>query len=328
VWARAFDRVGLFSEVSVTFSIDINPPTVWASLPAYLAGEVAIVGGMASDDETLVTLVELQIDGDTAPWLPALVCLPQGGQQPWHYTWELPSKDGIVHTLRARGHDAVGNLSEPTDWLTTTVDNVAPQSTITQLVTTTTILDYLPGGTGGVVLSGMSGDGSGVSSVTAIIYDPASNVYQQPVDGNPDDWQFTPAFSELIVGRYSLWVEAVDAAGNTRISGPFYLYLYLGDEPIDGLQLMSSSPTFLDEATVFTVTIQAGTNVSYSWEFGDGVTMSSSVTTVVSHVYSEPGVYTATVTASNGAGNVATSVAIQVIGRVFLPVVFKETAGR
>ncbi len=326
VWVRAFDQVGLFTVVSATFEVDPNPPSVAASLPQFLTGEAAVIGGTASDGETLVTMVEVQLDWDIAPWLPALVYQPQGGQQQWRYTWQLPSEDGVVHTLRARGYDAVGNLSEPTDWLTTTVDNVAPQTTAIQLIAGADILNYLPGGSGEAVLSGATSDGSGIASLRVLVYDPISNVYQQPVDGDPQAWQFAPHLDELIAGRYTLWVEAVDVAGNTQTSGPFYLFL---DQAVSGLQVVGNTPILMGSTTIFTATILAGTNVSYAWDFGDGTTLSSGAPAVVNHVYTATGIYTVTVTAANAAGSVSASKTVQVIGyKVCLPVVVKEAGGR
>ena len=68
------------------------------------------------------------------------------------------------------------------------------------------------------------------------------------------------------------------------------------DVPIAGLSASNNGPTTLGQSTVFSATITAGTQISYSWDFGDGGIANGSV---VSHTYSQPGVYTATVLASN-----------------------------
>ena len=67
-------------------------------------------------------------------------------------------------------------------------------------------------------------------------------------------------------------------------------------EPIVGLTAINDSPTPLGEPTYFTATVVSGTNVFYSWGFGDGAVGSGSVTT---HTYAALGTYTATVIASN-----------------------------
>jgi CSLREA domain-containing protein len=68
------------------------------------------------------------------------------------------------------------------------------------------------------------------------------------------------------------------------------------DEPIAGLMAANNSPTLLGATTTLTATVTAGTNVSYTWAFGDGETGTGSVTT---HVYPAAGLYTAVVTATN-----------------------------
>ena len=68
------------------------------------------------------------------------------------------------------------------------------------------------------------------------------------------------------------------------------------DEVITGLQASNDSPTMLGSTTTLTATVTGGTNVSYTWDFGDG---NSGNGASVNHIYPASGVYTATVTASN-----------------------------
>jgi hypothetical protein len=95
----------------------------------------------------------------------------------------------------------------------------------------------------------------------------------------------------------------------------------ISDAPISGLNASSDSPTTLGAATTFTATVEAGTNISYTWDFGDDFTASGAV---VTHTYAAAGVYTATVTASNSAGSEQASTLVQVVipeTRVYLPVI-------
>ncbi len=68
------------------------------------------------------------------------------------------------------------------------------------------------------------------------------------------------------------------------------------DNPIVNLSVQSSSPTTLGAATYFTATITGGSNVTYQWNFGDGLTGSGQT---ISHTYMVTGSYTARVTATN-----------------------------
>jgi len=90
------------------------------------------------------------------------------------------------------------------------------------------------------------------------------------------------------------------------------------DVAITGLSATNDGPTRLGDATTLSATISTGTNVTYSWDFGDTHTGSGAV---IAHTYAEPGDYLATVTATNSTGSVATSTLVEVRAYVFLPVV-------
>ena len=73
------------------------------------------------------------------------------------------------------------------------------------------------------------------------------------------------------------------------------------DDPITGLSLSSNSPIVLGNLATFTASITGGTNVTYSWDFGDGTVRAGAATD--SHTYAASGSYTVAVTASNNAGS-------------------------
>ena len=81
------------------------------------------------------------------------------------------------------------------------------------------------------------------------------------------------------------------------------------DVPIDGLTAVNSSPTLRGNTTSLTATVSAGTNVTYTWDFGDTAAGSAITTT---HTYTASGVYTATVTAVNDAGPVTATTLVYV----------------
>jgi hypothetical protein len=74
------------------------------------------------------------------------------------------------------------------------------------------------------------------------------------------------------------------------------LYGTAVDEAIDGLVATNDSPTPLGQPTMLAATVSAGTNIVYTWDFGNGAIGWEAV---VSHTYLDIGVYTATVTAAN-----------------------------
>lgn len=99
---------------------------------------------------------------------------------------------------------------------------------------------------------------------------------------------------------------------------------YEADEYISGLTVVSSSPTRLGQVTTLTATVTAGSNVSYSWEFGDTYTATGQI---VTHSYAAVGTYTATVTATNPVGSAtATTSVIVEKSTVYLPVILRPPA--
>lgn len=69
------------------------------------------------------------------------------------------------------------------------------------------------------------------------------------------------------------------------------------DQPVSNLVALSDSPTTLGQPTYFTATA-AGSNLVYTWDFGDGVMASANP---ISHTYLAQGAYTAIVTVTNEA---------------------------
>jgi PKD repeat protein len=97
----------------------------------------------------------------------------------------------------------------------------------------------------------------------------------------------------------------------------------INDVSISGLLAANDSPTLLGAPTTFTATIDAGTNTSYAWDFGNEATGEGAV---VTHTYAAAGIYTATVTAGNSAGSAQASIAVYVVvpeTSVYLPVIIQ-----
>ena len=119
------------------------------------------------------------------------------------------------------------------------------------------------------------------------------------------------------VGVYTATVTAT----NNFNSATATTLVTVTDLPIEGLAAQNDSPTLLGGTTTFTATITDGTNVVYTWDFGDGITMTGQV---VEHVYQFPGEYAVTVTAANSLGSVsAETVAVIQPFSFYLPLIFK-----
>ncbi|MBV7327997.1 PKD domain-containing protein [Chloroflexi bacterium TSY] len=81
------------------------------------------------------------------------------------------------------------------------------------------------------------------------------------------------------------------------------------DGSITNLVASNDGPTNLGDTIHFVATIDAGRNVTYTWDFGDGHTGTSAT---VSHVYQAIGTYSVEVTAQNGVSSMKASTQVVV----------------
>jgi PKD repeat protein len=119
----------------------------------------------------------------------------------------------------------------------------------------------------------------------------------------------TYSTSALAVGVHPV---AAAYGGNTNFSGSSQTLIggqVVTDTAIAGLTAANSSPTRLTDATFFTATISAGSNVTYQWNFGDGQAGSGVTTT---HTYTAAGPYTGIVTATNSVSTQAVTTTVYV----------------
>jgi plastocyanin len=85
-----------------------------------------------------------------------------------------------------------------------------------------------------------------------------------------------------------------------------------------GLSAGNSSPTALGSETAFTATVSSGSNITYTWNFGDGQ-LGAGIT--ATHTYAAFGDYTATVTATNSISTGVANTEVMVMGSLYLPYV-------
>jgi hypothetical protein len=86
----------------------------------------------------------------------------------------------------------------------------------------------------------------------------------------------------------------------------------VNDQALTDLTAINDGPTSVGTSTLFTATIAAGSNVLYTWNFGDG---SFGTGASITHTYDMSGTYTAVVTATNSSGFLTTTTTVQVFGR-------------
>ncbi|MBU6352324.1 MAG: PKD domain-containing protein, partial [Chloroflexi bacterium] len=92
---------------------------------------------------------------------------------------------------------------------------------------------------------------------------------------------------------------------------------YEFETAISGLAAANSGPTVLGSATRLTATVAAGTNVGYTWNFGDGTTIVTT-TSVLEYVYASPGSYTVTLTAVNSIGSATPTTTLVIVSPIYV----------
>ncbi len=84
----------------------------------------------------------------------------------------------------------------------------------------------------------------------------------------------------------------------------FTLTVDILDVVIAGLALVNDGPKAINDIVTLTASITNGTNVVYSWQYGDGATGDANAALTSTHSYSSATTYVATVTATNSRGSV------------------------
>jgi subtilisin-like proprotein convertase family protein len=183
--------------------------------------------------------------------------------------------DHVPQILRVYGQDVVGNRTTDPISLTVWVDNVPPVVTVTGAVT-----EMQPGRVQ-TVLSGTVTDGGPVPTVEAYVQDPDGVSSRQQVQRSGDDWSLE--LEPTLFGRFTVWIRAVDEAGNVEITAPYTTDLPCFDGSPGAVSLWAEPAPgpggqFLLSATISNTgeTVPAGLPVAfYADEEPIGATMTS-----------------------------------------------------
>ena len=221
VWRFEVRATDLYGQVGapqeITFTVDLQAPAISLDAPAALNGEFNEIMGSVTDSPSgsMASQVTVKLDGES--WREALLFAPnEAGEQPFLWTWNMPTEDGVTHTLQVQAVDLVGNISgnAPQEvW----VDNVVPTLTVTQVFTQVIVQDYRPDvGTGAPILTGTVSDGGGVAAVDVFVELPNGQGYHEWADLVGETWSYTPVLE--LVGDYRLRAEGQDSLGNATQS--------------------------------------------------------------------------------------------------------------
>ena len=97
------------------------------------------------------------------------------------------------------------------------------------------------------------------------------------------------------------------------------------DQSIGGLEIIDNSPVKVGRTAVLTAVLATGSNVTYQWNFGDGVVSDLTTIFTTTHVYTRYGSFTATVTATNQtSANMAEKVIMVQPYSIYVPILQKD----
>ena len=106
-------------------------------------------------------------------------------------------------------------------------------------------------------------------------------------------------------GQYIASVKADNILSSQTVTTPVVVM----DQPVSGLSIYYQLPCYANLLTRLFTLFQQGTNVVFSWDFGDGAQGSGAI---VDHRFGQPGIYLVKVTASNSVSQVTESFEITI----------------
>ncbi|MCB0018350.1 MAG: FG-GAP repeat protein [Anaerolineales bacterium] len=134
-------------------------------------------------------------------------------------------------------------------------------------------------------------------------------------------------YDDVLVGSPQYGEDPYPGLGEVVTGTVGAAFAYLGGpvDPITGLVLTHTLPTWADVPIQFDAIISTGQSVTYTWNLGDG-TQFSSYSATISHIYEAQGWYTVTVRASNLVSVMTTTQVLSVTKTYFsfLPIVVKN----
>jgi uncharacterized repeat protein (TIGR01451 family) len=294
------------SHVSYTWAFGDGEPgsgaVVSHTYPAVGVYTAVVTAGNSVSELTATTAVtideaiaglEASNDGPTVLGEPtALTATVTAGSQVT-YTWafgdgEVGSGAAVSHTYPAPGvYTAVVTASNPVSILTATT-SIAVAEIISGLV----VVNDSP-----TVL----GD---TTSFTATVAAGSDVTYAWTFGDGELGSGAVVTHAYPTIGVYTAFVTAGNSVGELTETTTITV-----DEAIAGLEASNDSPTALDEPTTLTATVTAGSNVSYTWTFGDGEVDNGAA---VIHTYPAVGGYTAVVTAGNSVGELTAATTVTI----------------
>jgi uncharacterized repeat protein (TIGR01451 family) len=296
----ATDVYSMTSLAQVTPAVEVekrvDPPTVEAGDPLTYTITMTNTGNISLTPTVTDTLPGAVTPNDPLTWTPVLT----EANRVWQETVVVTAAWGYSGTLENRVE------------VTAPEGNLYEEATVTSGVVTEPALEIAKQvepddvvRAGGTVTYSLAVTNTGSADLNAIITDTLPTHVTPVTPTGVLTWtaaltepnavwteQFTATVDADYAGLLVNGMEVRTAEGVSDMTG----VAVTAEIPITGLDAQNDSPTPLDEPTTLTATVDAGSNITYAWAFGDGHTGRGPV---ITHLYSAVGTYTAVVTASN-----------------------------
>ena len=256
---RATDLLGHTGQWSAprTVRLDARPPDLHLSsaLTSTLTGGRINLFGKALDDSGIGS-VRVCVDGDCDR---VRLLAADGSSAGWSYRLPSGPADYVTKTIAIHATDRVGNRGEAFQAVIT-VDNVPPELTAAQE------REQLALGDKALVLRGTVTDGGPGPRVFVRVQAPDGTQTRQNTIRDGGEWRVELAGE--MPGRYTLWLEAVDGAGNTATSGPYTVDVTCIDARLETSLAAAPGP-----GEVYTVTATIENKGPDGWPAGVPVTL-------------------------------------------------------
>ncbi|MBU6352334.1 MAG: SUMF1/EgtB/PvdO family nonheme iron enzyme, partial [Chloroflexi bacterium] len=271
-----------------------NPSKTYAAVGTYVATVTAVNGSEQATASTQVSVIDRGITGLSAAnsgttrlasTTSFTATILDGSNV--SYAWNFGDGTTGSGANASRAYASVGSYTA----VVTAVNGVSQVVATTQVsvidraITGPAVTNSGPTPLGSATMFNVTTDGSNVSYVWDF------------GDGSTGSGA-SPGRTYTAVGVYTAVVTATNSVGQAVASTQVTV-----DQSISGLQAIRSgqgTAVALGSVVLFTATTTAGSNVDYTWNFGDGTTGSGAN---VTHSYAVTGTYTAVVTAANSVGS-------------------------